>query len=100
MAMFISACPGAIAIKGTPTIKIKRCPECGTEIEVFSNNTEEHCPKCGFTVYNDAMACVMWCKYARDCVGDETYFKFRPDAEGAEEYFASIASDGEEAAKE
>ena len=27
----------------------------------------------GFTVYNDTLSCVQWCKYARKCVGDEMY---------------------------
>ena len=24
-------------------------------------------------IYNDALSCVQWCKYARQCVGEETY---------------------------
>jgi hypothetical protein len=27
------------------------------------------------TVYNDSLSCVQWCKYARECVGEETYRK-------------------------
>ena len=33
------------------------------------------CPNCGFVVYNDKLSCVQWCKYAKQCVGEETYEK-------------------------
>ncbi|HOC83231.1 MAG: hypothetical protein BWX50_00939 [Euryarchaeota archaeon ADurb.Bin009] len=74
-------CPGAAHIR-TPTLKIKKCPECGAEVEVFSNDISVRCSECGFTVYNDALSCVQWCKYARECVGEETYQKLvgkKPD---------------------
>ena len=29
--------------------------------------------RCGFVIYNDKLSCVQWCKYARRCVGEETY---------------------------
>lgn len=55
------------------TISEKICPQCGAEIEVFSVDTEVTCDECGFTVYNDALSCVQWCKYAKKCVGEEMY---------------------------
>ena len=27
----------------------------------------------GYVIYNDTLSCVQWCKYARQCVGEETY---------------------------
>ncbi len=66
------SCPGAANIKGTPTLKIKKCPECGAEIELFSTDVKREC-SCGFVAYNDTMSCIKWCAYARDCVGDEMY---------------------------
>ena len=57
----------------TPTIEEKICPNCGSTIEVFSTDTEVACENCGFVVYNDALSCVQWCKYARQCVGDAMY---------------------------
>lgn len=67
-------CPGAANIR-TPTLTIKKCPQCGEEIEIFSNDVSVKCSRCGFTVYNDILSCVQWCKYARECVGEETYRK-------------------------
>lgn len=51
----------------------KTCPQCGHEVELFSIDTQMNCENCGFTVYNDMLSCVQWCKYARQCVGDEMY---------------------------
>ena len=55
------------------TISDKICPRCGNEIEIFSVDTEATCDKCGYTIYNDTLSCVQWCKYAKQCVGEETY---------------------------
>ena len=71
-AVMFDHCPGAANIR-TPTLAIKKCPQCGEEIEVFSTDVSVKCARCGFTVYNDALSCVQWCKYARECVGEETY---------------------------
>ena len=46
---------------------------CGSEIELFTCDTQAVCEHCGFVVYNDTLSCVQWCKYARKCVGDEMY---------------------------
>ena len=57
----------------TPTIEEKRCPRCGNTLEIFSIDTEVTCEVCGFVAYNDALSCVQWCQYARQCVGEEMY---------------------------
>lgn len=72
----IGNCPGSFGIKGTPTLKIKICPDCGRELELFSTEIKTVCKKCGFVAYNDAQSCIQWCKYARECVGDELYERF------------------------
>ena len=72
MKKFQGACPGAIAIKGTPELKEKTCPNCGEIIEIFSNETESKC-KCGFVAYNNIQNCIKWCAFARECVGGEIY---------------------------
>ena len=55
------------------SLEEKICPQCGNTVEVFSVDTEVVCDRCGFTIYNDTLSCVQWCKYARKCVGDEMY---------------------------
>ena len=59
----------------TPTIMEKICPQCGSEIEMFSIDTEMACENCGFIAYNDTLSCVQWCEYAKKCVGEEMYEK-------------------------
>jgi ribosomal protein S27AE len=71
--MRATTCPGAANISGTPTLKIKKCPECGSEVELFSTDVQRACEKCGFVVYNDIQSCIKWCSKARECVGDEKY---------------------------
>ena len=68
--MILDGCQGK---PRTPTIIEKICPRCGSMIELFSIDTEMVCENCGFTVYDDTLSCVQWCKYARKCVGDEMY---------------------------
>lgn len=68
--MIFSGCQGK---PRTPTIAEKICPQCGSTIEVFSTDTQVACEHCGFVVYNDTLSCVQWCKYAKQCVGEEMY---------------------------
>ncbi|HMA05787.1 MAG TPA: hypothetical protein VKO45_07655 [Methanomicrobiales archaeon] len=72
----IDRCPGSAGIR-TPTLTVKRCPRCGEEIEIFSNEVSAPCGKCGLVIYNDTASCIRWCRYAEECVGPETVRKFR-----------------------
>jgi len=76
--VMFSKCPGASNIR-SPTIEIKKCPECGEEVEIFTDEFRAKCEKCGFTVFNDIQSCIQWCKYAKDCVGEDVYEKFVED---------------------
>lgn len=67
-------CPGS-ANMSTPTLEIRKCPNCGAEIELFSTDIKAQCYKCGFTAYNDKQSCIQWCKHAEECVGKELYAK-------------------------
>jgi ribosomal protein S27AE len=73
-------CGGAANLR-TPTLEIKQCPECSREVEVFSNETEGRCGKCGFTIFNNLESCIQWCKYAKECVGEELYNKLKGNNE-------------------
>ena len=78
----VKECPGAGNIKGTPTLKIKICPDCGGEIELFATDMQAACENCGFVAYNDTQSCISWCRYARECVGDEIYLLFKTTNSG------------------
>lgn len=78
----ITRCPGSLFVR-TPELRIKKCPECGGEVEVFTTDAKVRCENCGFVVYNDLLSCVQWCKYARQCVGEELYQRLtRKEKEG------------------
>ena len=68
--MIFSGCQGK---PRTPTIAEQIGPQCGSTIVVFSTDTQVPRVHCGFVVYNDTLSCVQWCKYAKQCVGEEMY---------------------------
>ena len=73
-AMLFTRCPGAARLR-QPTIEEKVCPVCGNSIEMFSTDVTATCDQCGFIAYNDAQNCIEWCKYAKQCIGEELYNK-------------------------
>jgi NADH pyrophosphatase NudC (nudix superfamily) len=76
----IEKCPGAKSIL-MPTIKLRKCPQCGSEVELVSTDMKTNCPGCGFIIYNDVSSCVQWCERARDCVGEELYNRLKIEPE-------------------
>ncbi|MDR3170696.1 MAG: hypothetical protein LBU17_03610 [Treponema sp.] len=69
-------CPGAASIRGTPTLETRICPQCGAEIDLFSCDMQVPCT-CGFIAYNNMQSCISWCAYAKQCVGEERYERYR-----------------------
>ena len=92
--MILSGCQGK---PRTPTILDKKCPQCGQDIEMFSTDTEARCENCGFVAYNDTLSCVQWCKYARQCVGDEMYEQMMKIAAKQKEEAAALRKQRREA---
>ena len=70
---------------------------CGSEIELFTCDTQAVCEHCGFVVYNDTLSCVQWCKYARKCVGDEMYERMMEIARRQKEEAAAARKAKQEA---
>jgi NAD-dependent dihydropyrimidine dehydrogenase PreA subunit len=66
----MDGCPGAANLR-TPSLAIKRCPRCGEEIEIFSNEVSAACGKCGLIVYNDQASCIECGKCEFACPVDE-----------------------------
>jgi ribosomal protein S27AE len=78
-------CPGSASLKGTPTLTIKTCPQCGADVELFSIDLKMACDRCGFVVYNNLQSCIQWCRLAEACVGEEMYAQYkRKPATGSE----------------
>ncbi len=72
----IFGCPGSQKFKN-PQPESLNCPRCGDEVEIWTDEAEVRCLKCGALVTRkDGQSCLDWCKQARECVGEDTYRKY------------------------
>ena len=69
-------CPGSKIIR-QPKPELFDCPNCGEEVEIWTDELKGTCPSCKSTVmrYQD-QSCLEWCKLAKNCVGDKAYNSF------------------------
>ena len=74
------SCPGSRTIR-EPRPEYMNCPDCGTEVEIWTDELKATCPHCGGRVYRAQQAsCIDWCPHAKECVGPEVYERLRPGA--------------------
>lgn len=72
----LSKCPGSTRILQPQPQEIK-CPCCGNEVEIWTDELRTKCPNCKRTVTRKMdLNCLEWCKYAKECVGDRIYQKY------------------------
>ena len=68
----VSRCPGQDG--RNLKVEVYKCPSCGHEVEIFSDETKAKCQKCGTKVYREKLpSCIEWCAYARQCLGEERW---------------------------
>ena len=79
--VLLDRCPGAANLR-TPTLAVKKCLQCGNEVEIFSNEPSATCDRCGTVIWNDSASCIRWCRYAEECMGPEAVRKFREREKG------------------
>jgi DNA-directed RNA polymerase subunit RPC12/RpoP len=66
-------CPGSRLLR-QPAPELYPCPNCGAEVEIWSDELKRACPKCRKMVLRPGgMSCLEWCKQAKECVGEATY---------------------------
>lgn len=66
-------CPGSQKFK-QPRPESITCPGCREELEIWTDEFEIKCPKCKKIVKRqEGQNCLDWCKYAKECVGEEVY---------------------------
>lgn len=69
--MLSKHCPGSMGFV-QPKPEMFRCPSCGREVEIWSDEATGNCPVCSKTVFRPGMqSCLDWCKHAKECVGEE-----------------------------
>jgi len=69
-------CPGSQSFS-QPKPENTKCPFCGAEAEIWSDEVKTTCPKCNKTFLREGKTtCLDWCKYAKQCVGERVYKKY------------------------
>jgi DNA-directed RNA polymerase subunit RPC12/RpoP len=79
-------CPGSSQLKN-PTPETIKCPKCGVDVEIWTDELKARCPECREMVFKSkAPSCIDWCQYAEQCVGPELLERLRNGGakEGAE----------------
>lgn len=74
----IQKCPG----RDDRNLKAEtlHCPDCGYGIEIFCDEVKIRCPKCKALACRDRLpSCVDWCKFARQCVGEEKWKQLKKE---------------------
>jgi len=62
------------------------CPNCGCQVEIFSDELRAICPGCGRQVYKEKTpSCIDWCKAAEQCLGGDAYEKLKKEEKKIEE---------------
>jgi len=55
-------------------VQLYKCPNCGAEVEIFSDEIKVKCHKCGKNVFREKIpSCIEWCASARQCLGEERW---------------------------
>jgi len=53
-------------------VGLYKCPRCGAEVQIFSDETRVRCHECGKMVdRNKVPSCIEWCASAEQCWGEE-----------------------------
>jgi len=62
-----ASCPG-ISQFMRPTPSYLKCPKCGGDIEIWSDENEAQCQSCGTLVSRGMLqSCLNWCEFADKC---------------------------------
>lgn len=79
--VYDKSCPGSRTIR-EPRPEYINCPDCGAEVEIWTDELKATCSSCGNKVYRAQQAsCIDWCPHARECVGPEVYERLKPGVE-------------------
>jgi len=69
-------CPGSHGFI-QPKPELFKCPHCGEEVEIWTDEIKAVCPNCKRAVMkNSENSCLDWCKYAKECVGEKIYLRY------------------------
>lgn len=70
--MRVYRCPGQS--ERNLKAELYRCPGCGHQVEIFSDELRARCLHCGKEVYRKKTpSCIDWCRAAEQCLGSEMW---------------------------
>jgi len=62
-----ASCPGLSQFM-RPAPSYLKCPKCGADVEIWSDEEEARCLTCGMVVCRGRVqSCLDWCEYADKC---------------------------------
>ncbi len=62
-------------------VELHKCPNCGYEVEIFSDEARVKCYRCGEVVYREKTpTCIEWCSAARQCLGEERWQQLKGES--------------------
>jgi DNA-directed RNA polymerase subunit RPC12/RpoP len=59
-------CPG-INDFTRPKPEVYTCPNCGSKVEIWTDEQSAECENCGTVVSKKVSSCLDWCEYAQKC---------------------------------
>lgn len=63
------------------SVSLHICPNCGNEVEMFSDEIRVKCRGCGEYVHKESVpSCIQWCAQARECLGEERWKALKGDS--------------------
>lgn len=63
-------------------VSVHKCPNCGAEVEMFSDEIRVRCQKCHTPVYREQVpSCIDWCAHARECLGEARWTELKGHVE-------------------
>ncbi len=80
--MLKDSCPGSNEIK-QPKPEDIICRKCGEPTEIWSDETEAKCTRCGeLNARLLGPSCIDWCAFAKECVGESKYNRLKSQENG------------------
>jgi len=62
-------------------VELHKCPNCGHEVEIFSDEIKVRCSRCGENVFRERTpSCIDWCASARQCLGEERWRRLKGES--------------------
>ncbi|MCM8792748.1 MAG: hypothetical protein NC826_06410 [Candidatus Omnitrophica bacterium] len=73
----IFKCPGLDNLR-QPKPQMIKCLNCGKEVKIWTDEFQINCPFCKKKISRkiELNCCLEWCKYAKECAGEELYNRY------------------------